>query len=305
MCACQFHGGSAAHDESAGARGNRCKADRQSSSIHVQRGVITHAWLSTSDSTGIHPDRTSGGHRNHRGLDRLAAPGRSGGERGGRDAQCTNNLKQLGLAVHNYISSTNVLPAACMFTGPGVGSWSWCASWTTYLLPNMEQTPLYNATNFNYAMNYPPNTTVSYSKIAVLLCPSDAQKERPGSPWGPSNYVGNFGGALEIRMWTGTIVEPVSPVTPQTPSSQVGGQGVGVNWWYVMPDMAFFGVESISDGTSNTALFSEKLLGIPNTVPGGLYPYAGDTVNAKRGVFALSGMSVRTTTTIPGMSPWP
>jgi prepilin-type N-terminal cleavage/methylation domain-containing protein/prepilin-type processing-associated H-X9-DG protein len=208
-----------------------------------------------------------------------------------RRSQCTNNLKQLGLAVHNYISSTNVLPAACMFTGPGIGSWSWCASWTTFLLPELEQTPLYNSTNFNYSMDQPVNSTVSYAKLAVLLCPSDAQKIRPASPWGPSNYVGNFGTPLEIRMWTGTIVEPVSPVTPVTPSSQVGGQAVGVNWWYVMPDMAFFGVEGITDGTSNTALFSEKLLGIPNTVPAGLYPFAGDIVNARRGVFAPSAMS--------------
>jgi prepilin-type N-terminal cleavage/methylation domain-containing protein/prepilin-type processing-associated H-X9-DG protein len=208
-----------------------------------------------------------------------------------RRAQCTNNLKQLGLAVHNYISSTNVLPAACMFTGPGIGSWSWCASWTVYLLPNLEQTPLYNATNFNYSMDQPVNSTVSYSSLAALVCPSDATKVRPASPWAPTNYVGNFGGPIVVRMWTGTIVEPVSPVTPVTPSSQVGGQLPGVNWWTVLPDMAFFGIEGITDGTSNTAMFSEKLLGVPNTTPAGLYPYASDITSAKRGVFAVAGVS--------------
>lgn len=202
-----------------------------------------------------------------------------------RRAQCTNNLKQLGLAVHNYHSSNNVLPAACMFTGPGIGSWSWCGSWAVYLLPDLEQTPLYNATNFGFSMNQPANTTVSYTKFAALLCPSDSQKVRPASPWAPSNYAGNFGGPEVIRMWTGTIVEPVSPVTPVTPSSQVGGQAVGVNWWTVLPDMAFFGLESVVDGSSNTALFSEKLLGVPQGAP---LPYAADTTNGKRGVFQVA-----------------
>ena len=205
-----------------------------------------------------------------------------------RRAQCTNNLKQLGLAVHNYHSTNNVLPAACMFTGPGNGSWSWCASWSVYLLPDLEQTPLYNASNFAYSMEKAPNTTVSYSKLAALLCPSDSQKVRPANPWAPSNYSGNFGGPMVVPMWIGTIVEPVSPVTPQTPSSQVSGQVAGVNWWTVVPDMAFFGLESVVDGSSNTAMFSEKLLGIPQGAP---LPYAADTNNAKRALFQVSGIS--------------
>jgi len=203
-----------------------------------------------------------------------------------RRAQCTNNLKQLGLAVHNYISSTNVLPAASMFTGPGIGSWSWCASWTVFLLPELEQGPLFNATNFNFSMDQPANqTTVSFNKLATLLCPSDNQKVRPNSPWAPTNYFGNFGGPIVVRMWTGTIVEPVSPVSPVTPASQVGGYPPGTNWWTVLPDMAFFGLEGITDGSSNTALFSEKLLGPPAGSP---MPYASDNTNAKRGVFAAA-----------------
>jgi prepilin-type N-terminal cleavage/methylation domain-containing protein/prepilin-type processing-associated H-X9-DG protein len=208
-----------------------------------------------------------------------------------RRAQCTNNLKQLGLAVHNYVSSTNVLPAACMFGGPGNGSWSWCASWTTFLLPDLEQTPLFNATNFSSSMNQVINTTVSYTNIATLLCPSDNQKIRPNPPWAPSSYAGNFGGPMVVRMWTGTIVEPYSPVTSQTPSSQVGGAAVGSSWWTVVPDMAFFGIEGIVDGTSNTAMISEKLLGYPATTPANLFPFASDTVNAKRGIFQVAGVS--------------
>jgi prepilin-type N-terminal cleavage/methylation domain-containing protein/prepilin-type processing-associated H-X9-DG protein len=202
-----------------------------------------------------------------------------------RRAQCTNNLKQLGLAVHNYISSTNVLPASCMFTGPGIGSWSWCPSWTVFLLPELEQTPLYNSCNFGFSMDQMANSTVSYNKIAALLCPSDNQKVRPASPWAPSNYAGNYGGPVVVRMWTGTIVAPVSPVSSVTPPSQVGGNPVGTNWWTVVPDMAFFGLEGIVDGSSNTALFSEKLLGVPQGSP---LPYTSDTINSKRAVYTAA-----------------
>ena len=120
-----------------------------------------------------------------------------------RRAQCTNNLKQLGLAIHNYHSSNNVLPAATMFGGPTVGTWSYCASWAVVLLPNLEQAPLFSAINFSYDMSQLANTTVSYTGLAAFLCPSDNQKIRPAAavwaPSAPTNYFGNYGNPNPIR----------------------------------------------------------------------------------------------------------
>src|SRR5262249_13816066 len=99
-----------------------------------------------------------------------------------RRAQCTNNLKQLGLAVHNYHSTYNAIPAEDMWmgatagSGAGGGSWGWNASWPVCLLPNIEQAPLYNAYNQDWTPDFPQDSTVAYTALSVLLCPSDNQK---------------------------------------------------------------------------------------------------------------------------------
>jgi prepilin-type N-terminal cleavage/methylation domain-containing protein/prepilin-type processing-associated H-X9-DG protein len=178
-----------------------------------------------------------------------------------RRAQCTNNLKQLGLAVHNYVSTYNVLPADGNFLGAAWGSccppsnggvgWGWNASWTVVLLPNLEQQPMFNAYNFNRSADEPTNYTVGFSQVATLICPSDPNNgARVSDPWGSNSYHGNHGGPGTMRMWSGTVVQNFTN-TPQA-------------WWGRDANMAFFGLQAVRDGTSNTALFSEKLLGLPD-----------------------------------------
>src|SRR5438874_5002184 len=96
-----------------------------------------------------------------------------------RRAQCVNNLKQLGLAVHNYISTHDVLPAHTLDNSQ---TWGWFAPWTAALLPNLEQQAMFNALNFSVPMleigfispYYGANTTVGLSTINTLLCPSES-----------------------------------------------------------------------------------------------------------------------------------
>ncbi len=168
-----------------------------------------------------------------------------------RRAQCTNNLKQLGLAVHNYVSQNQVLPAMCTYPAGAIQSWGWSYSWSIALTPFLEQNPLYNAFNYSAGMfgnaggdTYQQgNTTVGYTQIAALLCPSDAIKKRPQDPWGTTSYVGNLGGPGSFKLWSGTIV-PFTTI--------YGGDYLATT----------VGIESIRDGTSNTALFSERLIGL-------------------------------------------
>src|ERR1700751_2839405 len=66
-----------------------------------------------------------------------------------RRAQCVNNIKQLGLAVHNYISNNNVFVSqSIQNVGSRIANGSWSYGWLPYLLPYLEQQAMYNALNF-------------------------------------------------------------------------------------------------------------------------------------------------------------
>jgi prepilin-type processing-associated H-X9-DG protein len=155
-----------------------------------------------------------------------------------RRAQCVNNLKQLGLALHNYHDTMGCLP-----WDHGPNNWNeW--SGMTMLLPFMEQTPLYNSLNFanTFTAANPDNTmntTATGTKVAIFLCPSD--QDRLTNVQGHNNYVMNAGSdALG-------------------PESINANAGIGVSLYTAARPVSF---ASIIDGLSNTAAYSEILKGI-------------------------------------------
>ncbi len=123
-------------------------------------------------------------------------------------AQCTNNLKQVGLALHNYHDSAGSLPPgyASAFdgngsdTGPG---WGWAA----FLLPYVEQEPLFRSVQFDQPIESAVNAGARLTSLKVYLCPADnppptftaLKRDLLGNPLGPicdvasANYVGVFG----------------------------------------------------------------------------------------------------------------
>jgi prepilin-type processing-associated H-X9-DG protein len=96
-----------------------------------------------------------------------------------RRIQCTNNLKQLGLALHNYESANGSLPPQEVLIGIGTQSPVWKNMWgvTARLTPFLEQGNSYNAVNFNLKVSDPSNTTVVSSTLTVLICPSEANPQ--------------------------------------------------------------------------------------------------------------------------------
>ncbi|WP_152053334.1 DUF1559 domain-containing protein [Tautonia marina] len=110
-----------------------------------------------------------------------------------RRAQCTNNMKQLGIALHNYESATGSLPIGDFRNAPtGYGQamnpGNPCAeniwvSWMTFILPYMEQGAQTSAYNFEVAATWFKNETATLSRVSSYVCPSDDEHEDVSASW--------------------------------------------------------------------------------------------------------------------------
>jgi prepilin-type N-terminal cleavage/methylation domain-containing protein len=124
----------------------------------------------------------------------LLLPAVQAAREAGRRMQCANNLKQLALAAHNYVSAHGVLPqgtAAHDLTAHA--DWGAQPSHGAFvaLSQYLEQGPIYNAINFDLSIFDIPNTTVHAVGLATLWCPSDPTAAAPETFsadeawWGP------------------------------------------------------------------------------------------------------------------------
>jgi prepilin-type N-terminal cleavage/methylation domain-containing protein/prepilin-type processing-associated H-X9-DG protein len=157
-----------------------------------------------------------------------------------RRMQCVNNLKQIGIAVHNYEGSVGSLPP-----GQLLATLNYDLSAQTFLLNNMEQTNIYNAINFMYQPASPSNkmnTTAFNSAMNFFLCPSDV--DRLTSTSAHINYVACSGSAPNDY-----VIGPYS-------GAFMGPNGTSATGTQIIRFAA------ITDGLSNTAAFSEKVKGV-------------------------------------------
>ncbi|QDV32826.1 DUF1559 domain-containing protein [Tautonia plasticadhaerens] len=188
-----------------------------------------------------------------------------------RRAECTNNLKQIGLAMHNYHSSLNCFPVGFLYPDParvypGVPLLHYRWSVLAQLSPYLEQASVFNALNMDWPTApgpaavlgtppwtiFPVNTSILATKVKFFLCPSDGAGPSTTLPGGvtsgPSNYHFSTGDG-----------------SPNSANPGDAGQKVPANGAFVLgrPQTA----ATIRDGLSGTVAASEQLIG-----PGGSTP---------------------------------
>ena len=161
-----------------------------------------------------------------------------------RRSQCVNNLKQLGLALHNYHDINGVLPPN-RYTGPAGGP-TWSA--ISQMLPQVEQAQLFAALNFNLPTTDPSNLTGQGTAVKVFLCPSDGSSAYPAGMAG-TNYRASEGANFYYKYGA------------DDPTGSNAGMPAPDGPFYAD---ASFRIADITDGTSNTAAFGEMLIGDQN-----------------------------------------
>ena len=126
-----------------------------------------------------------------------------------RRMQCTNNLKQIGLALHNYESTNSAFPPTSILQGVETGSKvrQFKSNWSVLarIGPYMEQGAMFNNINFSFKNADVQNTTIANLVINSFLCPSEAAPTRdPSSGSGGTNY-GNLVGDWYVWEELGSI----------------------------------------------------------------------------------------------------
>lgn len=184
-----------------------------------------------------------------------------------RRTQCVNNLKQIGLAMHNYHTFAETFPPGYVTRvdiktetelGPGWG-------WATMTLGMYEQSPLYNAINFSIPITDVGSRTVRSIKLAMFLCPSNV----PDTP-----------ALLTLKSVPGVVL-----LTDLSPGQYVGCSGQFEVDDYVSQNNGIFyrnsknGFREITDGTSNTLLIGERSRNVADATWVGAVPGARTCTN--------------------------
>jgi prepilin-type N-terminal cleavage/methylation domain-containing protein/prepilin-type processing-associated H-X9-DG protein len=191
-----------------------------------------------------------------------------------RRVQCTNNLKQMGLALHNYHDALGAFPMGYAASARGgfingatdtAPGWGWAAM----ILPQLEQGPLFNAVNFSMAVEVPQNTTVIHSMLTAYLCPSDLTS-------GPFPVTDLAGNVLAIAAPSSYAAAVGGDETDTASGINKDGLGLGAGVFFRNSRIR---LAEIIDGTSQTIAVVERAW----AKAGGVWPGAVTNGRIRRG----------------------
>jgi prepilin-type N-terminal cleavage/methylation domain-containing protein/prepilin-type processing-associated H-X9-DG protein len=179
-----------------------------------------------------------------------------------RRGQCLNNLKQLGLALHNYHSTHDLFPPGYVSntqgnqpTGQDIGpGWGWGAM----ILANLEQAAVSNSVNFSILTSDFGSQTVRQTTLSVFLCPSNTG----GS--GPLTIKNGSGVTLVSDLSVGQYVAVAGQLEPEEFPAPNNG---------VFYRNSRIGLRDITDGSSATIIAGERSQNVANATWVGMIPF--------------------------------
>jgi prepilin-type N-terminal cleavage/methylation domain-containing protein/prepilin-type processing-associated H-X9-DG protein len=205
-----------------------------------------------------------------------------------RRIQCTNNMKQIGLALHNYVSANNVFPMGgtpqldpTANPGQATGPYEW-ENYSSFamMLQYLEQMAVFNSCNLmicpdtGFGVAQPQNYTPYNTKLNAFLCPSD--------PYSGIQDLCNYAGCYGT-----TTYMPYDQVNSNIPNrNHADTTGIFTIW-------KSYGLQSVTDGTSNTMAFAEQLVGYGASGYQRHAPYGGDPLYRGNMVFSPASFVVQ------------
>ncbi len=170
-----------------------------------------------------------------------------------RRTQCTNNLKQIGLALHNYESSYRVFPPAYS-RRPG-------HNMLTFILPYLEQKPVYDQYRWDLAWDDPANDPATHVDLEVFLCPSAGSQRRYVSDYATCEYIPDTqarsdliaSGKITVRArWDG-LFEKGAPGDDYAPANPISAVRDGLSNTFMLFEDAGRPIEYVEGkATGNT-----------------------------------------------------
>jgi prepilin-type N-terminal cleavage/methylation domain-containing protein/prepilin-type processing-associated H-X9-DG protein len=209
-----------------------------------------------------------------------------------RRAQCLNNFKQVGLANHNYVASQKKFPV-------GVNMWEsgGCnnpdnkpshsgLSWSTYILPYLEEQAVYSRMDMTHQYADPPNYKQGAHFVTQYLCPS---------MWGNPTLVGCCTGPYPGNSkndWEDLAMTHMVGVADSTSWACTGGSSMGATEWPkndadgMMYHRTAVKPGDVTDGLSNTLLVGEVVAGLEGTYSGYFWP-SWNVLHTRNGINAM------------------